>query len=342
MCSYFVRSSLSQALQQPFSSNLKPDNGGGQIFFNTTPTSGELLKLPDDVLMLIFRALMHGSGSAHDASCVDASGYASALSLAQACKALNKHFYLSVDALTLPSLQSLTDTAVDSLARNLGSATLRIVLRSCPLLTDAAAISLSQHMTSLRSVDFSFLKLTDDGLLALLNACGPSLETLLLRECTQLTDRSLHAISKCVRLESLDVSRIGESISDSTMSAICEASGSFLRLLGISLNPNLSDGTFRAIGRHCSNLKQLCARNLPLVTNAGFNALCIGVGKTIRGLDVLDCTLLTKNAVLRSIQEYCIHIELTPTGYFSLRYVALAHSLINSVIPTTFQLQGMA
>lgn len=283
-----------------------------------------LLSMPDDVLGVIFRAIVQvGDGSPHTAS-VNAPGFARGLSLATTCRAMIRQFYTSIDSLMLPSVSSLSDWSVDAIARNLGVSTRQVVLRNCDLLTSAAALSLSFHMKHLSYIDLSFLpNLTDDGVLAILHALGPNLRQLLLRQCTLLTDRSVEVISVCHQLELLDISRIGTSISDSSISVICQSIGEYVRLLAISENPKLGNLSFEAVGMHCRRLEQFCARKLPLVTDAGLTALCRGIGQTIRGLDILDCPLLTKGCVIRSFQNYCHHIELPDPDFYSLRYVIL-------------------
>jgi hypothetical protein len=120
-------------------------------------------------------------------------------------------------------------------------------------------------------------------------------------------------------LHTLDLSHIGEGVSDIGMVLVCRGCGPSLRLLSISHNARLSDDTFVAVGMFCRNLEQLCARNLPLVSDAGFAALCRGVGPVVYGLDVIDCWSLTKDALIRAIREHCVHIQLTDPENHSLR-----------------------
>jgi hypothetical protein len=292
---------------------------------DTVPSLG-LLEIPDDVLWLVIQNLTRVPASSGDCSpgfsCVDRAGYAEGVRLASTCRAIAERFYSSLDALALPSVSTLSDGALNFVARHAGSATKRLVLRNCTQLTDASVFSMAMHMKSLRSIDLSFIaNITDSSIVELCDSVGSQLDKLLLRKCEHITDHSLFAIARCTNLRTLDLSHLGEGISDSGMLFICRGCGPALRLLSISHNPRLTDDTFVAVGMYCRNLEQLCARNLPLVSDAGFEVMCRGVGSTVLGLDVIDCCSLTKDAVVRAMRENCAHLQLIDPENHSLRYV---------------------
>lgn len=288
-----------------------------------------LLSLPDDLISTIAHHLSHipenPASAPHPTTTVDAAGYARGAALAETCTALASTFYTSLDAVTLPSVAALDDAAVAAIARRAGPATGRLVLRSCARLTDAAALAVATHMTSLRSVDLSFVpSLTDAAVAALCGAGAPRLEKLLLRKCARLTDAALTAVAACARLETLDISHVGEGVSDAGVSAVCAGCGLSLRLLSISHNPRLGDGSLSAIGAGCRAIVQLCARGLSLVTDSGMEALCRGVGGTARGLDLIDCPALTKECVVRCFADLCPGISVVDPESHSLRHVLIS------------------
>jgi hypothetical protein len=290
------------------------------------PPSLGLLEIPDDVLWLVIQHLTRVPASSGDCSpgfsCVDRAGYAQGVRLAGTCRAIAERFYSSLDALALPSVASLNDGALNFMARHAGSATKRLVLRNCTRLTDASVFSMAMHMKSLRSIDLSFIaNITDSAIVELCDSVGSQLEKLLLRKCENITDHSLFAIARCTNLRTLDLSHLGQGISDAGMLFICRGCGPALRLLSISHNPRLTDDTFVAVGMYCRHLEQLCARNLPLVSDAGFEVMCRGVGSTVVGLDIIDCCSLTKDSVVRAMRKYCTHIQLIDPESHSLRYV---------------------
>lgn len=294
-----------------------------------SPPAPSFLDLPEDVVDTVVRVVSrvpeNPSDGGSPASCVDAAGFARGLRLALTCRSLADRFFTSLDAVTLPSVSTLSDDAVASIARRAGPATQRLVLRSCASLTDSSALAVAACMTSLRAVDFSFVPhITDTGVTAICGALGDRLEKLLLRKCTKLTDVSLGAIGTCTRLETLDISHVGPALTDEGVAAMVAGCGRNLRLLSISNNPSLSDDTFFAIGAWCANLVQICARCLPLVSDTAFEALCQGIGHSVRGVDVIDCPGLSKGAVVSALTRYCPAISLIDPENHSLRHVLIS------------------
>lgn len=193
------------------------------------------------------------------------------------------------------------------------------------MLTDASALAVAACMTSLRAVDFSFVPhISDCGVTAICSALGKQLEKLLLRKCTKLTDVSLRAIAECTRLETLDISHIGAALTDEGFSVMVAGCGPSLHLLSMSNNPSLSDESFCAIGMWCNSMVQICARGLPLVTDVGFEGLCQGIGQAVRGVDVIDCTGLTKSGVIGALTRFCPAISLVDPENHSLRHVLIS------------------
>lgn len=300
----------------------------------TVKRNTSLLDLPDDVLDLIVRKVSRVVSSPTDGtatgsdidrcfeSCVDVRGYARGVRLAKTCRSFSHQFFSSLDSLTLPSVSRFDDAALKFIGKNVGRSMKRLVLRNCSLLSDQAVHTIASEMTELQALDLSFIpSITDDAIARLCRSLYKTLEKLLLRKCELLTEGSMTEIARCSKLRTLDLSYIGPAMSDSGMDAICHGCGPSLEYLAISHNSQLSDKSFASIGEHCTRLLQLCARCLPLVTDSGFAALCRGVGETARGLDVIDCRSLTKDAVVRAYRDYCRHISLIDPENHSLRYV---------------------
>lgn len=261
-----------------------------------------LLELPQELLAAILR---HVSGRTRaDTAGIDGDGMQQILASAEACRLLSAAAYQSMDAVVM-SGENVTDKRVHALCERVGLDLRHLVLRSCSRLTNAAVLSAADHATMLQKIDLSFVEsVTDYGVITLCRATRRSLRQILLRRCTTLTDVSAEAIGKCTQVADVDLSFI-PNLTDIGVTQLVSGLGPTLKTLAVAHCPHLSDVSFEAIGDYCPFLSRFCARGLPLVSDAGFESLCRGIDRGARGIDILDCPSLTRDAVLRSLREYC-------------------------------------
>lgn len=127
-------------------------------------------------------------------------------------------------------------------------------------------------------------------------------------------------------------------ITDIGLCQVAKGCASSLQLFAFAKVAVLTDRTFAAIGAHCTNIIQLCARGLPHVTDAGFEQLCRGIGNTAEGIDVTLCISLTRDATLRSLSRYCNHIYRQLMPCFAAR--SLSQIIISTLRQNIFIVHG--
>ncbi len=310
---HYAAMSLAASLQNPRSSTGRNQfhhdeqvNIASKLGTNVRPNL-KLLDLPDDVLQLILRCLTRPPRTPiveGDVSGVQLATLRQALPVAQTCKRLHSLLYSTLDNVCLWS-PNLEDAELKQLAKNAGPHLRRLVVRGCVKLTNDSVYSLTLYARRLRAIDLSFVcEVSDSAIETFCSSTSGTLEKLLLRKCNKLTDLSLIAAGKCTSLEIVDFSYCSL-ITDTGVDALVAGCGNNLRLLSMSFCGLLSDATLRSIGQHCSALQQLCARGLPKITDLGFATLCAGVGATVEGIDVLDCTSLTRDPVVEALRKHC-------------------------------------
>lgn len=230
--------------------------------------------------------------------------YIQAVKLTEVCTTLQRHFNAALDNVCFSSAR-VSDAVVTSLARRAAPVLKRLVLRGCTRVTDTSLRSLARYATSLRSLDLSFVAgVTDVGVAALCVASAPRLTKLLLRKCPCVGDITLKGVAVCEKLETLDISYC-PNVTDVGIVAVAEGCGTTLKLLAMSYDVLVSDVGITALGKWCTSLVQLCARGLPRVSDIGLKRLCEGLGDSIEGIDVTDCTSLTRDSTLCALRMYC-------------------------------------
>lgn len=265
-----------------------------------------LLDLPQELLVAILR---HVSGrKSTDTTVIGTDALQCMLPSAESCRSLNAAVYQSMDAVVM-SGNNVLDSSVLALCERVGLDLRHLVLRSCDMLTNASVLHIAAHARMLAKVDLSFVEsVTDYGVIRLCRATRSTLRQILLRKCTQLTDVSAAAIGSCARVADVDLSFVS-TLTDVGVTQLVSGIGSTLRTLALAECPHLSDLSLEAIGQYCSTLSRFCARGLPLISDAGFGALCRGIGPAVRGIDILDCPSLTRDAVLGALHKQCPRIS---------------------------------
>eukprot|EP00177_Eucheuma_denticulatum_P001608 GFKZ01002881.1.p1 GENE.GFKZ01002881.1~~GFKZ01002881.1.p1 ORF type:complete len:434 (-),score=30.92 GFKZ01002881.1:437-1738(-) len=275
---------------------------------SSTPSKPlNLLALPDDILHEIVTYVTH---SFHDSPAqgsllvVEERSYIDAIALTETCTTLRRHFNAALDNVCFSSAR-VSDAVITSLAMRSAPVLKGLVLRGCEQLTDVSLASLAQHAHSLRALDLSFVNgVTDCGVAILCKATAQRLRKLLLRKCTGVGDVAMTGVAHCENLETLDISYC-VNITDAGVTAVAKGCGQSLRLLAMSYNVRVGDVGLIALGEWCKGLIQLCARGLPKVSDLGFRKLCQGLGDSVEGIDVTDCTSLTRDSTLCALRSYC-------------------------------------
>lgn len=311
---HYAAMSLAASLQNPRSSTSRnhlhldeqQNNSTGRRDANIKPDL-KLLDLPDDVLQLILRCLTRPPRAPvveGDVSGVQLATLRQALPVALTCKRLYALLYSTLDNVCLWS-PNLVDDELEQLAVNAGEYLRRLVVRGCVKLTDKSVYALIRNAPRLRAIDLSFVReISDSSIEALCSSTCATLEKLLLRKCAKLTDRSLIAAANCTSLEIVDFSYC-PLVTDLGVEALVAGCGNNVRLLSMSFCVLLTDSSLRSIGRHCFALQQLCARGLPRISDHGFERMCRGIGTCVEGIDVLDCTSLTRDPVVLALRAHC-------------------------------------
>ena len=322
------------------SSSFSSDTTDSIIPFSSQKSSLKLLDLPDDILWRIIR---HTTHSDHEnpgkerLQVVEEISYANAIQVAFTCKKLATLFYASLDNVCLSS-SKIEDSVVDIISRKASINLKRIVLRGCNKITNYSLYSLVECSPHLRSIDLSFVStIDDDGISSLCTSLSTRLRKLLLRKCEGIGDRALQYIGQCKNLGTLDLSYCPQ-ITDRGMFHVLNGCGQSLRLLAIAKAIKLTDKTFFSIAQYCPHLWQLCSRGLPLVTDLGFSELCQGIGESAEGIDVTDCTSLSRDATLRALQAYCKNIYPYIMPNFAAK--SLRQIIISTLRQNIFIVQG--
>lgn len=261
--------------------------------------------MSDDVLMRIFHFVLTPVRVANSERIVERS-YLAALPVASVCHRFRRAFHASLRDLELWQSTNIPSAALAHVAATAGADLKRIVLRNCSAIKAPALHAIADHCTTVRTIDVSHVDAVDDAfLLRLMRTRGGSLRSLLIRGCKNLTDAALHTIAWYGdALDALDMAYL-QNITDAGMEAMMASRGGNIVSLVCSACPQLSDKTLVAMGAACRNLEVLCARELPLVTNVGIEALCAGVGDRLEVLDILDCDNVTVKAFLESVGSHC-------------------------------------
>ncbi|KAK7060603.1 UV-damaged DNA-binding protein rad7 [Paramarasmius palmivorus] len=104
---------------------------------------------------------------------------------------------------------------------------------------------------------------------ALVNSSAGILEKLRLREVEKLDDAFLELISKCAKLQWLDISEPSHSCSDEGVATLLAFVGERLEYLNISNHTGLTDNTLDSMKEHVAQLQELEFSGLPELTDAG-------------------------------------------------------------------------
>lgn len=272
------------------------------------PKNTRLLDLSDDVLSNIFIHVMSPAKEGFR-KIITEEGMRASLPLAKTCRALQVVWRRSMHDLELWVSGNLDDRGLLSICQGNGAYIHRLGIRKCTKLSTAALEMIPNLCPNLRSLDLSHVPtLSDTVVVELAKASGGTLHFLALHACTQLTRRALSAIARyCTTLRFLDIGAIS-AVDDDSVCMLARALGRTLRTLIISHCTSVSDACMPVLGASCSTLMSLTMRSLPLLTDAGLEALCRGVGERIQILDVLDCRGLTLGGYFSTMETHCPHV----------------------------------
>jgi hypothetical protein len=126
-------------------------------------------------------------------------------------------------------------------------------LGSCPQITDASMIALSQGRPHLHTIDLSRCdKLSDASMIALSQGC-PHLHTIDLYRCDQITDAGMIALSQgCPHLHTIDLYRCDQ-ITDAGMIALSQGCP-HLHTIDLKFCLGITDASMIALSQGCSHL----------------------------------------------------------------------------------------
>lgn len=272
-----------------------------------TSTSLFLSDLPDDILSQIFFSLMSPIPVASNHRIIETS-YVAALPLAQTSTRFLTLFYRQLSDIELWQTGRLDNTGLTAIARNSNKTVRRAVLRKCPLISAPGLHALSIHCPNLRTLDISYVPITDSDLSVVIQRCSNSLRSLLIRGCVQLTDATLHCIGEnCQVLEGLDMCGL-PNVTDEGVTGLAVGLSHRLTMIVFSECPRLTDASLQSLGRWCPRLEVVTCRALSRITDIGLHCLCRGTGSSLAILDVLDCEQLGAKGFLHSVRRYCPQI----------------------------------
>lgn len=135
---------------------------------------------------------------------------------------------------------------------------------------------------------------TDEGLIRLAEGC-PQLQSLSLRHCSHVTDRSLYSLAaNCRQLAELRVGGYHERITDSGLGILFDACGDRLKVVRLSGKlVKATDGSVEVLAKRCGGLEEL-----KLSRSAGDAALralaCGACRATLRDLELHRCSATTR------------------------------------------------
>ena len=265
-------------------------------------TKLRLCDLPDDILGRVFHSLLSPIVIAPHSRIVECC-YQRALPLALTNHRMYSLFHSQLDDLELWQSGRLDDRGLLSLARHSNTTIRRLILRNCRNITASSIVRAARLCTKLRVLDLSYHNITDGDVCEILGHLSSSCHTLYLRGCSKIGDATLEAIARYApQIHTLDIA--DTAVSDTGIGHLVRGNGRVLATLVISNCKNLTDLALLHLS-HCTNLHNLTCRCLPLISNAGLNMLCGGVGQQLQILDVLDCDQLNAYYFLQSIRMHC-------------------------------------
>lgn len=265
------------------------------------PPSVKLLSLPDEALLQVFDRLLNYVHVSRRRR-ISRTSLANALPLAATCHRLFALLCSILNDLELWSPPSITDSGLLFLTKYVGPNIRRLILRGTLLTHSLSSLS---SCTALRTLDLSSLSQVTDSLMhRLCVAIGSTLQSLLIRRCTSLTDATLRSIADhCVCISALDAASLN--ISDQAVGYLCDRRGMQLRIVILSWCHGVSDASLRSLAK--TEVKALFLRGLR-ISDAAVEDLVRGLGHNLYSLDLLDCPNLT-NYVFTHVRRHCVHMR---------------------------------
>lgn len=264
----------------------------------------KLEDLPNDVLARIFLTLMQPVEVSSHPRIIEQS-YAAALPLSQTSTRFHSLFHQQLTDLELWQSGRIDDNGLVAIARSANVNINRLILRKCSNISVIGLHALALYCTNLRTLDLSYMDLSDIEFSVVINGASTSLRSLLIRGCKKLTDQSLQLIgNRCHQLEALDICAL-PLISDDGIHHLAKSLNDRLTMIVCSECPNLTDKSLESFGQWCPNIEVFTCRSLPLITNAGLDSLCKGSGRNLDILDIFDCDQLQVKGFLDSVKQYC-------------------------------------
>lgn len=263
-----------------------------------------LQDLPDDVLSHIIVTVMNPVTVGANARMVEQS-YRAALPLSLTCRKLHTLFQAELVDCELWQSGRIDDIGLAAIARNANTHVRRMILRKCSRISVYGLQALATHCSNVRTIDLSYMDITDDELGMVIRGTAGSLRSLLVRGCAKLTDRSLVVIGRvCKMLEAVDICGL-PLISDEGIEEMARGVGERLTMIVCSECPGLTDCALESFGKWCGQLEVVTCRALGGITNGGLDALCRGLGEKLAILDILDCDEVKVRGFLDSARKYC-------------------------------------
>lgn len=302
----------------------------------STPHFFRLQDLPDDVLARIISQLMQPVRVGCNARIVEAS-FIAALPLAQTSTRFRSLVYQQLNDCELWQSGNIDDHGLNAIARHSNSTVKRMILRKCENITVRSLSMVARYCDQIRTIDLSYTRINDEDLTVVLQGTARSLRSLLVRGCVQLTDASLALMGReCELLEAVDVCGL-PLVTDAGMGSLARGIGLGLTMIVFSDCTKLTDESFRSLGRWCKRMEVVTCRGLPLITNAGVDALCRGARENLAILDILDCDQLKARGVLDSARRYCPQLA---RRYESAEGRSLRQIVISSLSGFIFHVTG--
>ncbi|KAL5547834.1 hypothetical protein UlMin_003065 [Ulmus minor] len=228
----------------------------------------------------------------------------------------------SLKVLSLWNVPSVGDEGLFEIAKGCPSLE-KLDLCQCPSISNKGLIAIAENCPNLTSLSIeSCPKIGNDGLQAIGRFCS-KLQSIIIRDCPLVGDHGVSSLLSSalvltkVKLQDLNITdfsiavigHYGKAITNLTLSGLQNASERGFWVMGnaqglekltfltITCCRGMTDVSLEALGRGCTNLKQMCLRKCCFVSDNGLVAFAKAAA-SLEGLQLEECNRVTQAGVI--------------------------------------------